>query len=148
MKINGFTLIELIIAIGLSAIFIPAIVYVYSFSLGSAGQGEDYTKAYALAQESMEAVYYLKENESRWDWNTYPANGSYYLTKNGGIWTLNNIDSYPEDIDGDGYIVSVEIADRDDGSDHFETRFVTVNVLWQEKTGPTEINLVSYISKH
>ena len=161
MKNNGFTLIELIIAIGLSALFLPALIFVFSFSLGSAGQGENYTKAYSLAQEQMEAIYYIKQNDENWEWAEFsPVNtndGEYYqLQNNGNSWELGNITSNPQE-NADGYTLSVEIHPvyRDVNGNIIESGFldslsreITVNVEWKENGFPTSINLVSYVSRH
>jgi prepilin-type N-terminal cleavage/methylation domain-containing protein len=161
MKSKGFTLIELLIAMGLSALFLPALVFVFSFSLGAASQGESYTQAYALAQENMEAIYYLKENSAEWNWQTQPANttstNEYYQPyKAAGTWNLGLITSSPQQING--YTVTVKILPvirnmttgdiSDSGEVDIYTREVIVNVSWKEKGEPTDIELVSYVSRH
>ena len=158
---GGFTLIELIIAVGLTALFIPALVFVFSFSLGSASQGESYTQAYALAQENMEAIYYLKENDLNWDWDSEPSNtmeGEFYQPeKTGSDWILGSKTSSPIPTDG-GYTITVKILPvnrlgmniSDDPWSALDpyTRKVVVNVSWNEKGIPTDIDLVSYVSRH
>ena len=161
MKNKGFTLIELLIAMGLSALFLPALVFVFSFSLGAASQGESYTQAYALAQEHMEAIYYLKENSAEWNWQTQPANtistNEYYQPyKAAGTWILGLITSSPQQ--DNGYTVTVKILPvirntatgdiSDSGEVDIYTREIIVNVSWKEKGEPTDIELVSYVSRH
>lgn len=159
MNKNGFTLVELIIALGLAAIFLPALVLVFSFSLGSASQGESYTQAYTLAQERMESIYFLKEDVS-WDWVNFPSNNGasdfYQPYKNSGVWELGSKTTTP--LETDGYTVTVQIlpVNRSAGDITEEawgvldpkSRKVNVKVVWSEKGSPTEINLVSYVTDH
>jgi len=166
MKIEkGFTLIELIIAIGLMAIFIPSLVFVFSFSLGTSVQGESYTQAYTLAQEQMEAIYYLKENDISWNWTSFPENNGefdyYQPTQEDGVWSLGAKKDGPPKIT-DGYAVTVKILPvvrnatgniSEDPEDPLNTldptsRKILVDVAWNEKGEPTNIDLVSYATKH
>ena len=166
MRSKAFTLIELIVAIGLSALFLPAIIFVYSFSLGSASQGEKYTQAYALAQEQMEAIYYLKEYGDDWIWGDDSINTSstefYQLQKDGDGWILGSKISETtlpaEAVGYMGYTAIVEISGvqrNEDGliveggadTDH-STKEVKVTVSWLENGVPTNVDLTSYVSKH
>ncbi len=71
---SGFSFVEIIIAIGLAAIFLPALSQVLSLSIRSASQGEKYSQAQAIAQEGMEAAFYLKSlNDANWNWTTTPS---------------------------------------------------------------------------
>jgi prepilin-type N-terminal cleavage/methylation domain-containing protein len=160
IKSNGFTLIELLIAIGLSALFLPALVFVFSFSLSSASQGESYTQAYTLAQEKMEAVYYLKENELSWDWINLPDNNGvtdfYQPGIIGGDWQLGSKTTSPAA--EEGFITTVKIlpVSRSGGDISEEswslpdplTRKIIVKVSWKEKGVDTYIDLISYVSRH
>lgn len=159
----GFTLIELLFAIALSALFLPAMVFVFSFSLGAASQGESYTQAYALAQEKMETIYYLKDG---WMWEgsspTNTEDGEYYQSNND--LELGTITSSPQP-DDDGYTVTTQIKKvyREDTNgdgilDIIEsgsivdpyTRKVVITVSWNEKGEPipAPVELVSYVTKH
>lgn len=158
----GFTLIELLFAIALSALFLPAMVFVFSFSLGAASQGESYTQAYAIAQENMEAIYYIKENDSNWDWNNTSINTSsstYYQPEiNGSVWELGIQTSSPTEVNGYKATVEVLPVERDtatgniveagSGSNDPSTREIIVTVTWNEKGEDTSIDLVSYVTKH
>lgn len=162
MNNKGFTLIELLFAIALSALFLPAMVFVFSFSLEAASQGESYTQAYSIAQENMEAIYYIKENESSWAWESESINtpdGSYYQPEiNGTVWELGNQTSSPSKVSGYTTTVEVLSVDRDpmtgdivdtgSGTNDPSTRKVIVTVSWSEKGEDTSIDLVSYVTKH
>lgn len=160
---QGFTLIELLVAIGLTALFLPALVFVFSFSLGSASQGENYTLAYTLAQEQMEAIYYLKENDLDWDWTEFSpfntAADEYYQPQiEAGRWTLGSRTDNPQLTDGK-YTATVKILpvkrdavgniSEEEGSDQDDTsRKIIIKVSWKENGIPTDIDLVSYVSRH
>lgn len=155
MKNNGFSLIEIILAIGLSAIFLPAIMTVFSVGLHTSKQGEEYTKSYALAIEYMEAIYALKSAaDAAWDWTTTPAAGVYQPYKSGGKWILGNTVSAPSKSDSIyTRIVTVANTQRcgtspcdSGGVVDTKTRKVTVLVTWPDNVAG--IRLVSYVTQH
>lgn len=164
MRPNGFSLIEILIAIALVAIFLPATFYVFSISITSASQGEKFTQGYSLAQEGMEAIIYLKsQNDSFWDWVSIPANtspGQYYQpTQGGGNWQLGTTTTAPAVTKapftrkveiGDIYRCGLTIcAETDSGSmiDPY-SRIVTVYVSWPEKNQTEEVKLETYVTAH
>jgi prepilin-type N-terminal cleavage/methylation domain-containing protein len=162
---GGFTLIELIIAVGLAALLLPAIITVFSFSLSSASQGENFTQAYALAQQEMEAVYFLKsQGTSTWDWEKTPTNtnpGEYYQPQESGdSWVLGGITSTPIQDVGDIFTKVVEIqevrrypvsevvtADPVAPIDNL-TRKIIVDVSWKENGQDQKVTLESYVTQH
>lgn len=159
MKEKGFSLVEIIIAVGLVAIFVPAIGIIFSLSIFSASQGEKYSQAYSLAQEQMEALYSLKsESGAGWDWISTPVNttaGEYYQPyQTGGVWQLGEKTSVP--VETEGFIKKVEIlpvmrcgqeiceiGGLDDAS-----RKAIVYVLWNEKGEEKEVKLETYVTRH
>ncbi|MDP3998942.1 MAG: type II secretion system protein [bacterium] len=162
MKNSGFSLIEIIVAIGLVAIFLPAVGLILSFSLKSSAQGENYSRAYRLAQEGMEAVIYLKsQNNPAWDWLSTPAPTSpleYYQPQNtGGIWQLGGKTTAPapdplpftrkiviEEVRRCGLnICSDPVAPLDPNS-----RKITVFVSWPEADQTSEVRVDSYVTAH
>jgi prepilin-type N-terminal cleavage/methylation domain-containing protein len=161
---GGFTLIELIIAVGLAALLLPAIITVFSFSLSSASQGENFTQAYALAQQEMEAVYYLKaQDETIWNWddsnpNTNP--GEYYQPqKIGDSWSLGGKTTTPTE-DANGFTSKIEIVEvrrypvseiiTDDPLAPINnlTRKIIVDVSWKENGQDQKVTLESYVTQH
>ena len=162
---KGFTLIELIIAIGLMAIFIPSLIFVFSFSLGTSVQGESYTQAYTIAQEQMEAIYFLKDNDISWNWTDYPENNGeidyYQPSQIDGEWSL-GLKKEGSPTITNGYAATVKIypvirntsgdisEDTDDPLNTVDptSRKIVVDVSWKEKGEPTSIELVSYATKH
>lgn len=165
MKKNGFSLLEIIITIGLVAIFIPAIGVIFSLSVFSASQGEKFSQAYALAQEQMEAIYFLKScDDSAWDWETTPVNtsiGEYYqLSNSGGTWQL-GAKTTTSVSDGEFTkkvaILPVfripplpggEISQESWAVEDLTTRKIEILVSWNERGEKQEIRLSSYVTKH
>jgi len=131
MKKKGFTLIEIIVAIGLAALILPALIIVFSFSIQSAGQGENFTKAYALAQKEMETIYGLKEQGgTAWDWVNTP---------------LNSTTTTPLT---EGFTQTVQISDANLYGSVNDTRKIIVTINWKEKGQNQEVKLESYVTKH
>ncbi len=89
-KQNGFSLIEILISIALSALVFPAVIALMSLSTFTVSQGENYTKAYTIAQAEMESIYQLKK-----EWDTKMVDGKSCLAE--GIFlkctTISSIDS-------------------------------------------------------
>lgn len=159
---EGFSLIEIIVAVGLAAIFLPAVGMIFAFAIGSASQGEKFSQAYRLAQEGMEAIFYLKsQNDPLWDWDNTPVNtdpGEYYQpAQTGGVWQLGGKTTTPDETQPP-FTRKVEITPvRRCGlvicSDPWATvdpysRKITVYVSWPEKGQTEEVKLEAYVTAH
>ena len=165
MKDSGFSLIEIIVAVGLAAIFLPAIGVILSFALFSASEGEQFSKAHNVAQEGMEAFFYLKsKNDSTWDWTTTPSNtasGEYYQPlQAGGIWQLGTKTTSPS-VTQPPFTRKIEliqvcrnpsltIADCSAPGASVDpySRKVMVYVSWLENGQRQEVKLGSYVTAH
>lgn len=158
----GFTLVEVIVAIALSVIFVPAIIKLISFASAATSQGERYTQAYSYAQEALEAIYYIKTNdETQWDWKTTPVNttpGEYYQPdKVSGVWKLGAKTTNPV-VTRKPFTRKVEIKlvrrcgdeicnDPGASPDSF-TRLITVYVTWPSSPQDEKIILNAYVTQH
>lgn len=162
-KQSGFTFVEIILAIGLAALLLPALSRALSFSLKISSQGEKITQANALASEGMEAVYYIKTHDTaNWAWTAAsPATGQYQPAKTAGIWSLGTVVGSPVAAPGTfTRVVYVSPVMRsgtdictDPCSDAFAvsdptTRKVTVVVSFPESVGSQSVNLESYVTQH
>lgn len=154
----GFTFVEIIIALGLAAILLPALSRALSFSLRVAAQGETFSQAYALAQEDMEAVYYIKSNDpTNWAWDSSsPADGTYQPTKSGSAWALGSLVTTPV-VSPAPFTRTVQVTsvNRDisgnisaTGTQDPKTKLVHVVVSWPEATEMQQVTLDSYVTNH
>ncbi len=160
---RGFTLIEIMLAIALSMVILPALVNVLGFSLTATKQGERYTKAYAMAQEQMEAIYDLKEKgDTNWDWTTKPvetSTGEYYQPALvSGEWQLGAKTTTPAAINGFTKKVEIVCVKRDGSGNvdnsgtcddvNYPSKLVTVYVEWEEKGQDERVEITSLVSEH
>ena len=169
MKQKGFSLIEILIAIALAAIFVPAISKLFTLSLQSSSQGRAYSEAYTIAQEQMEAILYLKsQNDPTWDWINTPENNAdsppdYYQPQfTSGTWQLGTKTTTPAIRNGYTSTVTIspvhrcgdeicqdESAPIDPEADiGLFTKFITVTVSWLESGHPKQVELNSYVTSY
>lgn len=90
---KGFTLVEVLLAVTLLAVFVLGLTQLLSFSVLTVKQGENFTKGNALAQEQLEALINLKNiGGPQWDWINTPVNTNpneyYQPIYSGGSWQL------------------------------------------------------------
>ena len=143
----GFSIIEMLIAIAILAMALTSLLGMASFSLGIQGLVRQTTQADNLAQEAMEAVRSIRDNNS---WNQI-TNGSHGLASSDGYWSFSGTN---DTIDVFARIIS--IADvRRDASDNIvesggiidpDTKKITVTVSWSERSRPHEIELITYLT--
>lgn len=81
---KGQSLIEILIAIALTAIFLPALITGLVASREGRAQQIQRLEATTLAKEVEEAVRTVREN----DWNSFAVNGTYHPINSGTTWTL------------------------------------------------------------
>jgi type II secretory pathway pseudopilin PulG len=135
-KQAGFSLIELLLTIGLITVFLPALLIGFSATREGRPQMEQRMKATALAREGEEAVRVARE-----DWTQLETNGTFHPDKVGNTWKLlpNSLDPLP------GFHRSVVISDiyRDASGNVVpsttplstldqSTKKITVTVSWDQ----------------
>lgn len=159
---KGFTLVEVMVSLAIMALFLPALAKLFTFAINTSTQGDMYSKAYALSQEGIEAVYYIKENRPDiWDWDTTPVNTStteyYQVIKSGHEWDFDGGKKSAADLLAvDGYTRSIQIfmVVRDaDGNlsgttEDKYTKKIVSKVSWTGINGQEEVTLSSYVTKH
>lgn len=105
---SGQSLIELLIAIGLTALFIPALLTAATASREGKAQAKERMLAIAYLREGEEAVRNVREK----GWSNVSANGTYHPSVSGSSWTLLSGEETIE-----GFSRRIEISDvRRDGN--------------------------------
>lgn len=160
----GFTFIELLLAVIIAGIFLPALSRILSLSMRSSSQGEKYSQAYVLGQQGMEAVYALKSTaDANWDWTNTPINTTattyYQPSETAGVWSLGAITSNPIITQG-SFTRTVQISAVNrcgiapdlticpGGAPDATTRKIDVAVFWPEAGGNQTVTISSYVTQH
>ena len=134
---NGFSLIEILIAIAVAAVVLPAVIILISFGSFTSGQGETYTKAYAIAQKEMEYIYGQKAG---WVWDaSSPVNNTSVATEDIFTKTVKIEGVLRCSLDGNKICST--------GSNDDTTRKVTVEVSWNERGKNQDVTIESYVAK-
>lgn len=151
MRNSGQTIIELLLALGVSLIFIPALFGMFFVSREGRPQQEKRTQAVALATEAEEAVRSVREID--WDqFLTYQMGTAYHPFVANGVWTLV---AGTETINGFTRLLTINpVYRKADGSigtsgDTLDqsTRSVTVAVSWTTPL-PTTVTTTFYLTRH
>jgi len=131
---SGFTFVEIIIALGLAAILLPALGRALSFSIRVASQGEKFTQAYALAQQGMETLYAQKSQ----DWSSL-SDGT----------TTSPLSPFSRDVTISSVKRNLLSGDIDSGgSPDPNTKLIHIVVSWPETGGTQNVTLNSYVTNH
>jgi len=147
-KQTGQLLVELLIAIGLMAVFLPALLTAYVTSTQGTVQQENRVRASTLLRESEEAVRVVREN----GWTSFANNGTYHPEISGSSWSLVLGNETVENLTR-----QIEIANvyRDANGDIVETggqldpstKLITVTISWDEPSfGSVESNF--YLTRY
>ena len=127
---TGSILVEVVVAVGLTAVLIPSIINGLITSYQGEPQQAQRLKALALAKESYETIRIVREA----GWDAFAINGTYHLVRSGQSWELA---SGIENIDGFNRSVVIEDAYRDSEGNMAESgtmdpsvKKVTITVGW------------------
>lgn len=132
-KPGGFVLIEVILASALFALLILACSVAILSGQEASVLGGNRTRAVFLAEEGLEAVRNIRDEDS-----AALTNGPHGLMVAGGVWTF----SGAEDVTGI-YTRVMTISDADTGS-----KEVTSRVTWQQNAQRAgEVTIVSRLSE-
>lgn len=129
---SGQSLIELLLAIGLMAIILPALLTGFISSREGKAQEGQRLGATALLREAEEAVRSVREK----DWNTFALNGTFHPVVSGSAWSLA---SSSESVNGYQRQIIISDAQRDPNNFNIvfsggvtdpSTKKITVSVSW------------------
>lgn len=149
---KGMTIIEILVALGIVSLGFFAINYLVLLGFQTNVIGVSYTKGILYAQEGLEVMRILKNQD--WQNNIAPLNPgtSYYPVLSGSTWSLQT--TSPGLIDNlFARIITVEDVYRDtddniasSGTLDPNTKKVTVTLSWQHSTGQKVIAIPAYIA--
>lgn len=144
---SGQTLIEVLVAIALAAILLPALATAVIASREGTAQQHERAQASYLLQEMNEAVRNIRDS----DWAALSSNGTYHIALAGHEWTLD-----PGPLYDNGFTKQIEISDamRDnsgalvDGEGEIDpsTKKVSLSVSWQSPL-PETISMTTYLHR-
>lgn len=140
-------LIELIMAIGISAIILPALLTGLYASRQSRPQQEQRAQSTALLQQTVTAVESIKNS----DWSAFANDGTYHLTVVNNKWTLT---ANPQTVNGltqqivigDVYRNTSGAIVATGGTLDPSTKEVTVTISWAQPSS-SSITSVLYLSR-
>ncbi|OGD86749.1 hypothetical protein A2164_01600 [Candidatus Curtissbacteria bacterium RBG_13_35_7] len=145
---NGQSLIEILIAVGLLTIILPALIVAIVASREGKAQEGQRLEATALHREAEEAVRSVRER----DWITFAVNNTYHPAISDSYWTLaqnsENVNGYTRQIvisdaqrDLNGQIV------QSGGTVDTSTKKVVTSVSWTTPF-PSSLQTVSYYQRY
>ncbi len=142
-KQNGFTLIDVIVAIFIMAVALMAIIGLANYALTTAAVSKDRVIASGLAQEGIEIVRNIRDSQDDWDdWYTNGISTGDYLAQYNNS-SLISYSSLPLRIDSTGHYQyssgnnsifyrKISITKNPSGSEPNEIK-VTAEIKWSEK---------------
>lgn len=155
---NGFSLLEIVIVLGLMAIVVSALVQTNLMFTRNISSGAFTVKANAVAAETMEALRFLKE--VNWNnLNNLTPNSNYYLTfseASSDKWNI--VSSDPGKTDGvftRSFLVKEVYRDAATGKiissgGDLDNKILLaeVNVDWTERGKTKNIKLTTYLAEY
>ncbi|MBP9716647.1 MAG: type II secretion system protein [Candidatus Levybacteria bacterium] len=145
---NGQSLVELLIAIGLATLILPALLTGLSAGRGGRAQQEQRLEASAYLKQTQEAVRSIAQR----GWSNIETNGIYHSVVSGGQFVLANgaqsIDGYSISIVvGDTYRDGAGAITSSGGTIDSSTKKVITNVSWNTPFVST-VSTTSYYTRH
>lgn len=136
---TGQVLVEILLAIGLAAILLPALLTGLISSRQGKAQQQQRTQATALLTEAVEATRSVREK----GWTTFAVNGIYHPVISGSTWTLD-----PDIETISGFTRSVVVSDfLRNGSLDPSTKKVDVTVNWNTPLSST-VSATIYLTRY
>lgn len=150
-KNSGQTIIELLLAMGISLIFIPALFGMFFASREGRAQQQERTQAVALVSEAEEAVRSVRE--IGWDqFLTYQTGVAYHPAISGGTWTLvagtESVRGFTRSITIDPvYRTAAGTIGSTSDIPDLSTRKVVITVSWLTPL-PSSVTVSVYLTRH
>lgn len=149
---RGLALVEIVVVVAIIGITISSLYSLLVLSRATLSRHLRATQALALAQEGLEAVRNIRDQD--WSNNIEPlgSGANYYLTLSGSSWALTTTNPGPIDSLFTRTVVfaSVNRDESDNISDSGETdpntRKITATVAWTERGSSRSVSLTTYIT--
>lgn len=159
IKQKGFSIVELLMVMGLAAIIFPALLTGFVATRSGRAQGEERLQAIHLVEEAQEAVRIVREKD--WtDFTAYsiPPNQIYHPVHPvaSSTWTLVN---GPETINGLTRQITISDVSRDNSTNLIvaddapqsfvdpSTKKVTITVFWSNPL-PAQVSSTMYLTRY
>lgn len=133
---NGQTLIELLVALALTAAILPALTTGLITSRQGKPQNDRRQEAYHLMREATEVVKIIRDSS----WSAVETNGTYHPTRSGSTWTLASGSEIINDITreiviGDVYRDQNQLIVESGGTIDPSSKKISINLGWTEPIG-------------
>ncbi|MEK7534120.1 MAG: hypothetical protein AAB600_02170 [Patescibacteria group bacterium] len=144
---RGQSLVELLLAIGLSAILLPALLTGFLASREGKAQHSQRTEAVSLLKTTVAAVRSVREKA----WDSFATNGTFHPEVAGSSWTLvvgsDTINGFTRQVDISDVKRDVNGAIALAGTTDTSTKKVVITVSWGAPY-PSSINSTLYMTRY
>jgi Tfp pilus assembly protein PilV len=149
-KQKGTGMVEILIAAGIMAIVMVAVINVYHSLAALSLQNTEKIQSTFLLEEGVEAIHVMRDNSWTTNIAALSTNPTYYFRFQGGTWVATTtpqiIDEFTRtfrlaDVSRDGSFNIVTLG----GSNDANSRKVTVTVSWYARAGTTTASVDTYI---
>lgn len=146
LRSAGYSLVELLVAVGVFGVVIPALFAGYVAIQDSRPQQAERLRAEGLLQEAADALKVIRER----GWDQVNTNGTYHLSKVDNTWTLA---SGPETTDGFTRTIVITDTARTNGAitptgtTDLSTKKVTIQVSWTAPL-PSSVSTTLYLTRY
>lgn len=152
IKNFGLTLVEVLVATSIILAFLLALLGAHSLYLKTALSNGETIKAAMLAEESLEAMRFIRD--SSWDTNILPLSldTDYSLTFNAGVWQTDDANIYVDNIFERRVRISAVYRDvtgditTSGGTLDPDTVLVVSNVSWLKDGATTTKSISTYLT--
>jgi type II secretory pathway pseudopilin PulG len=147
-KSKGQSLVELLVAMGLASLLIPAILIGITASRGGRAQHDQRVQAVSMLKDAQEAVRSIGQR----GWSGIATNGTFHPVISGSVWTLSSGST-----NANGFTTSVVITDalrnssgaivNSGGTPDPATKKVVTTVSWNTPIN-SQVSATSYFSRN
>lgn len=149
---SGVSLVEVVIAASILAVFVAALGTTQSLFLKTSLSGVNKAKAIFLAEEGVEAIKLLRDQSWTKNIAAIPIDTNYYLSYNSGtnFWATTTVNTYVDGRFERKFMLGNVYRDANDdiaslGTYDSGSRLVTVTVAWSDRGATTTKVITTYV---